>query len=96
MSRRAWDHKVCAGHFRHPAFGKRLCYQQGESEIEARAFADDVAGMIPVPPRRLLVDRPSPSLPYHMTTSQRFDCATPEAEHAFGGHNCRAARGVAA
>ena len=43
MTKRAWDHKQCAGHFRHPAFSKRLCWQKGESEEQARRFANEIA-----------------------------------------------------
>ena len=40
-----WDHKACSGHFRHPAFSQRLCVFN-QSEDEARAFADLIAGII--------------------------------------------------
>ena len=43
------DHKKCGGHFRHDAFGKRLCYGNGNSEAEARAFADEIAAVIAAP-----------------------------------------------
>lgn len=44
------DHNKCDSHFRHPAFKKRLCVR-GQSEAEARAFADYIASVMAKRPR---------------------------------------------
>ena len=47
-----WDHKTCAGHFRHDAFAKRLCVVEAGDEADARAFADELAAVIAAPDGR--------------------------------------------
>ena len=47
-----WDHKTCAGHFRHAAFAKRLCVVEAGDEADARAFADELAAVIAAPDGR--------------------------------------------
>lgn len=56
MSKRH-DHRTCAGHFRHPAFQQRLCWQAGESEQNARAFADEIATIAAAKAQPVVLER---------------------------------------
>lgn len=53
--KRAWDHKLCAGHFRTDGFSKRLCFQADESKDEAVAFATMIAELASKPAPRAFV-----------------------------------------